>query len=202
MKAFISYLCLVAMCVQPAVAQEPREEKWYVYRDSTSKENHGVWSNFMPAEAGKIIKLSLVHQTDPQAGDSCIRVDVKWQEPFWAGVAVSCAANYWGETASATAFDLRRAKKLVFFARGARGGESIQAKVAIAGDKTHGDSARHPAETEWLVLTKSWKRFEIDLTGKNLERVITPFTFVSSKDRSPGDFTFFLDEIYFVMDSK
>jgi hypothetical protein len=182
------------------LVQPPDENRWYVYRDADSRENHGVWSNWMPAEAARMLKVNMVDAKDPNSGATCIRVDVRWQPPFWAGIAVACESDYWGQRPSATAFNLRKAKKLVFHARGELGGETIQAKVAIAGDKPFGDSAKTPAATEWITLTKSWKRYELDLTGMDLARVVTPFAWVANKDYNPRDFTFYLDDIYFVLE--
>jgi hypothetical protein len=117
-------------------------------------------------------------------------------------LAVSCAADYWGEQASDTAYDLSKVRKLVFWARGERGGEVVRVSVAITGDKPFGDSARAPAESEWLTLGKGWKQYEVDLRGVNLKRVVTPFVILSNKDYNTRDITFYLDDIYMVQDSK
>ncbi len=180
----------------PLLPRPRAASRWYVYSDAGAKGNRGEWTNFMPKEAGKMIRLSLVEKDRPFAGSTCIRVDVQWLNPFWCGVAVSCLPDYWGET-PAPAFDLRRARKLVFHARGARSGECIQVKVAIAGDKKFGDSALLPAATKWISLTDRWRRYELDLSGVNLARVVTPFCFVTSRDYNRANITFYLDEIYF-----
>lgn len=176
--------------------------RWDIYRDSDTKENHGHFTNFMPKEAGKMLKLNLACKTDPQAGASCIRVDVRWQEPFWCGLGVSCKADYWGEKTKEAAFDLRRARKLVFFARGEKGEEMIDVKVAITGDKQFGDSAKEPASSGWISLGKGWQRHEVDLSRTDLSRCVIPFAFVTSKDRNGRDITFFLDEIYILLEPE
>jgi hypothetical protein len=173
--------------------------RWYVYSDGGASGNHGEWTNYMPAEAGKMIKLSLVDTDRPHLGKTCIKAEVQWRAPFWCGVAVSSLPDFWGEK-EGKAFDLRKAKRLVFHARGARGGEVVQFKVAIAGDKPFGDSARSPASTEWLRLTRDWQRYELDVSGLDLSRVVTPFCFVTSRDYNRGNISFFLDEIYFEME--
>jgi hypothetical protein len=171
-------------------------ERWYVYRDAGSKNNHGEWTNWMPAEAGQMVKLHLADEEDPNSGASCVRMDIKWAPPFWCGIAVSSATDYWGEKPG-PAYDLRRAKRLVFSARGAKGGETIQVKVAIAGDKPHGDSAAEPAATRWLTLSKSWKRYSLDISNIDRGRVITPFAIVSSNELNNGNITVFIDDVFF-----
>src|SRR6185436_1393695 len=123
--------------------------------------------------------------------------------PGWAGLAAASADDYWGRAPSDAAYDLSAARNLVFFARGARGGESIQVKVAIAGDQPYGDSAPYPAETPWITLGKDWARYELPLESFDLRRVITPFAFVVSRAHGSGSgaFTFYLDEIYFEMEA-
>jgi hypothetical protein len=183
-------------CAQGSKKKEPR--RFYVYSDAGAKGNHGEWTNFMPKEAGKMIKLSLVEKANPYSGSTCIRVDVQWVEPYWCGVVVASMPEYWGEKPG-KGYNLRKAKKLVFHARGLKGGEVIQVKTAIAGDKRHGDSTLIAPATPWRKLTTKWQRFELDLEGYDLRRVITPFCFVTSKDYNPQPITFFLDEIYFEM---
>jgi hypothetical protein len=173
--------------------------RWDVYRDAETRENHGHWTNYMPEQAGKMLKVNMACKTDPQAGATCIRVDVRWQDPFWCGVAVSCAPDYWGETNRA-AFDLRRARKLVFYARGEKGEEMIEVKAGIIGDKPYGDSAKESVSSGWIALRKSWQRYEVDVSTVDMSRCVTPFAFVASKDRNGRDITFFLDEIHYLLE--
>src|SRR5205823_1934797 len=97
-------------------------------------------------------------------GETCIKATVNFQAAGdWCGVAVSCAPDYWGAEESDTAFNLTKTKKLVFHARGDKGGESIQVKMAVTGDKKFGDSAKIAPATPWLKLDKSWQRFELKI---------------------------------------
>ncbi len=178
--------------------------RFYVYRDGDSKYNNGFWTNFMPSPeefpgSDEILEHSEVHKIDPNTGASCVRIDVKkWVRPRWAGIAVSCKPDYWGKKPNDRAFDLRRMKKLVFFAKGDRGGESIQIQVAILGKERYGDSARQPATSKWIELGKGWKKYELDVSKLDLSRVVTPFCVVTNKAHNDSDnFTFYLDDIYF-----
>mgnify|MGYP001571510438 CR=1 FL=1 len=182
--------------------KEDAEMRWYVYRDADSSLNHGEWTNWMPGNAGKMVQLDLTDKTEPASGSTAVRVVVKLEDPNWCGIAVASFPDGWGLKPQPAYEELKNAKKLVFFARGHKGeGETIKVKVAIAGDKPHGDSAKIPAETEWITLGKSWKKYELSLKGYDLTRVITPFAFVTDKaHNSGGALTFYLDDIYFVLE--
>lgn len=179
----------------------PNTQKWYIYKDADSKENHGEWTNWMAQRNPEnMMELSLVDRTHPYSGDTAIKVKVNFKNSSWGGIAVASLPNYWGETQSNFAYDLSNAERLVFYARGESGGESIQVKVAIAGDKPYGDSSKIPASTRWINLSAGWQRYELSLEGFNLRRVITPFSFVTDKAHNGRDsITIYLDEIYFVL---
>ena len=177
-----------------------KSKTFWIYRDSASEQNHGHWTNWMPPESAKMLKLNMADKVNPAFGESCIRVDIKFLAPNWCGVAVSSAADYWGEKAGA-AFELQNAQKVIFFAKGARGGEQIQAKFAITGDKPFGDSDKIGAATKWLSLTKRWTKFTLDVSKVNKRRVVTPFVFVTNKPRNGGrgSLTFWIDHIHVEM---
>ena len=175
------------------------ENRWYVYRDADFRDNHGHWTNVMPEEGAKMMKRNMAEKAKPHDGASCIRIDIQLKRPHWCGVAVASQPDYWGKQEKKPAFDLRAAKKLVFHARGARGGECIQVQAAITGREEFGDSAKLPAETQWLALTKDWQKYELDVTGCDLSRVVTPFVVLTNKDYNTHNFTFYLDEIYYVL---
>lgn len=179
----------------------PKSHKWYVYKDADSKENHGEWTNWLPENSGDMLNLSLVSNKSRAYGSTAVRVDVRFQHPWWCGIAISSQENYWGEEPSDFAYDLSRARKLVFHARGEEGGEMIRVKVAIAGDKPHGDSSVRPADTRWLRLSREWRRYELPLDGYDLKRVITPFAFVTDRVHNEAEaIRFYLDEIYFTIE--
>ena len=187
---------------KPVVQVEAGQSRWYVYKDADSPENHGIWSGWMPKEGAKMVTMNLDCRDEQSkaTGETTIRTDVRLSFPWWCGVVVTCKEGYWGETPYVGAYRLSRAKRLVFKARGEKGGESIQVKVAIAGDKPYGDSAKVPAATPWLSLTKDWKVYELSMQGVDLSRVITPFCWVVNKDENgAGPVAFYLDDIYFDM---
>jgi hypothetical protein len=198
------FLALIAYN-RPAQGQDALtdNEAFFVYRDSDSRENHGYWTNYMPdGEAGKKhMAVSLTDKSDPYRGSTCIKVEIKsWHPEGWLGLAVSCKRNYSGDTTFDGAYSLRGMRKLVFYACGNQGGESIQVQALTTGEKPFGDSAKDPVESEWIRLDKTWKRYEIELRSANLERVVIPFAiFVDTQHNEGSSFSFFLDHIHYTV---
>jgi len=175
-------------------------QRVYVYKDYNAPENKAVAANIMPARAAEInmVGLKTFYQPGHDSKGSSIQLtfDVN-PPPTWAGVVFPVQRDYWGEWA-AVGLDLSKATKLVFWARGELGGEQIQVKAAIAGDKPYGDSAAFPVATSWLALEKGWRKYEVPVDGAQLSRVITPFAVITSKPYNPtGKVTVYLDEIYY-----
>jgi len=186
-----------------AVRSEPQPQSqpattFYVYDDAGSELNNGTWSNYMPAEAANDIHIDTDCRDNPKTGSSCVRIEVSLAQSSWAGVAVASSPNYWGETPG-PGFNLVNAKKLAFWVRGNQGGERVQFKMGIAGDKPCGDSCQ-TNETDWIELTHDWQLVEMPLQG-DLSRIITPFVFVVDDDHNDRDkpIVFFIDGIQYKM---
>ena len=183
--------------LSPAIA----EERVYVYKDANDKGNNGVWGNVMPARAAETNSVGFKTFFSPGYGGKGTAVQVAFdltQPPNWVGLVVPVHRDYWGES-DASGLDLSKAKKLVFYAKGEKGGEQIQVKAAIASDKQYGDSALLPLTSDWLKLEKDWKRYEISIKdASQLTRVITPFALIANKSYNPSEhITFYVDEIYY-----
>ena len=138
-------------------------------------------------------------------GDSgeTIRIDFELHPFEWAGIAVaSSCENCWGILPCPQPkvyTDLKGANRLVFHARGERGGEVIQVKVGITGNQPCGDSTLSPAESGYIRLSNEWNQYSISLINFDLSRVITPFAIFVERDTNLQSFKIFLDEIYFEM---
>jgi hypothetical protein len=177
------------------------DEKLYVYKDVNSQENHGIWGNIMPARAAETNSVGFKTFFAPGYGGKGTAVQVAFdltKPPNWVGLVVPVQRDYWGET-EASGLDLSKAKKLIFYAKGEKGGEQIQVKAAIASDKQYGDSALLSIASDWLALEKDWKRYEIPINdGSQLTRVITPFALIANKSYNQGGhISFYVDEIYY-----
>jgi hypothetical protein len=83
--------------------------------------------------------------------------------------------------------DLTDAKRVVFFARGEKGGEKVT--FVVAGKNTTASAVmqnlsdvfsnqKFGAATQDISLANGWKRYEIDLTGTNLKDINFPFGFI------------------------
>ncbi len=127
----------------------------------------------------------------PRSGEHCLKFT--YDEPgMWVGVAWQHPANDWGEQPGG--YDLTGAKRLTFWARGEEGGEKIDFGVGILGsDKAYHDTVK--AERKGVKLKQEWKRYSIDLKGKDLSRIKTPFVWSLGGRGRPV--TFYLDDIRF-----
>jgi hypothetical protein len=196
---------------------------FFLYSEGTSETDQGFWTNAMPAPERKddrpMIRLTMVDRTAPPSGpesETAIRVDVELRPPHYCGLAVASAPDYWGVKELDETYDLSSAEKLVFLARGNKGGEAVKFQIAIAGDQLYGDSQRRPIggahrageapvtsgpDRDWVRLRDVWDKYEIPLAGKDydLSRVVTPFAFFVDKahnlEQAAGTITFFLDDV-------
>ena len=167
-----------------------------VYRDKTSP-NRYVPSGYMPN--GECVKLDDAYTKDCAEGKSCIKVvydtACSAKSRRWAGVYWLNPADNWGERKGG--YDLNGARKLVFWAKGEKGGEQIaEFKVGgVGANREFPDT--DTASIGPVILSKEWREYSIDLRGKDLSSIIGGFAWVASVDANPGSCTFFLDNIRF-----
>ncbi|MFH0855268.1 MAG: hypothetical protein V1869_01945 [Candidatus Omnitrophota bacterium] len=181
----------------PALKPEGRKQEempFYVYSDRSSAKNHFIPSGWM-GDYGDI-RYDGASKDDPYLGDTCVKIiynGQKAQGSGWAGIFWQNPANNWGAIDSG--FDLSKAAKLTFYARGAKGGERIEEfKVGgIMGEFSDSDSAVIGP----VILEKEWKQYVIDLKGKDMSYIIGGFCWSANVDNNPDGATFYLDEIKF-----
>ncbi|MFO0859833.1 MAG: glycoside hydrolase family 2 TIM barrel-domain containing protein [Phycisphaerales bacterium] len=126
----------------------------------------------------------------PHSGATCLKVQYTAGDN-WGGVAFQSPANDWGDQPGG--YDLTGAKKLTFWARGQAGGEKVEIKVGTIGrEKKYHDTA---IVSKQLVLTSDWKKYEIDLSGKDLTCIKTGLVWALGGQGKPV--TFFLDDVWF-----
>jgi hypothetical protein len=135
---------------------------------------------------------------NPRSGESCIQITYTAKRKNgagWSGIYWQNPANNWGNKKGG--FDLTGAKKLVFWARGQNGNETIaEFKIGgITGQNMPGDS--DAVSIGPITLTRAWQKYEIPLEGKDLSHIIGGFAFSASADDNPNGFVIFLDDIYF-----
>lgn len=160
-----------------------------VYQEKGGANNHYIPSGWMGNAKG--VKMDEGCTTNPHGGKTCLRFE--YTDPAeWAGVVWQDPANDWGDQPGG--WNLTGAKKLKFWARGEKGGETVTFKFGVLGsDKKYPDSAS--GETEAIKLTKEWKEYSIDLEGKDLTKVKTGFVWSLAGQGAP--MVFFLDDIRF-----
>jgi hypothetical protein len=160
-----------------------------VFDEKGSTNNHYVPSGWIGNAKG--IKMDDGFTTNPHDGKTCLRVEYS-EAGEWAGVVWQDPANDWGDQPGG--FNLIGARKLKFWARGEKGGETVNFKFGVLGaDKKYADSAA--GETSTSKLTKEWQEYTIDLSGKNLTRIKTGFVWSLPGQGAPV--IFFLDDIRF-----
>lgn len=172
---------------RPAKAAE--KLPFTVYDDKGSGRNHYVPSGWMGNTKG--IKMDEGCTASPHHGKTCLRFEYSGTGD-WAGVVWQDPVNDWGEMAGG--WNLTGAKKLSFWARGESGDESPVFKFGILGaDKKFPDSSG--GEIDDVKLTREWKKYSIELDGKDLSCVKTGFAWTLPAQGHPV--TFYLDDIQF-----
>ena len=165
---------------------------FYVYADRSSMNNHFIPSGWM-GDYGDI-KYDGGSKEDPYLGDTCIKIIYNGkaaQGARWAGIYWQHPANNWGTVDAG--FDLSKAAKVTFWARGAKGAERIEEfKVGgIMGEFSDSDTSVIGP----VILNKEWTQYTIDLKGKDMSYIIGGFCWATNIDVNPEGATFYLDEI-------
>ena len=188
-KAFTDSLIANSLVV---VKEKERFKPFFVYSEWTSKDDHFIPSGWM-GDYGDIT-LDENWQDNPHSGETCIKITYSaeaTQGNRWAGIYWQEPANNWGEVEGG--FDLTGATKLTFWARGEKGGERIvEFKVGGIRGK-YSDST--VAGIGPVILTPDWKKYEIDLTDKDLSYIIGGFCWSTNQTNNPEGCTFYLDDI-------
>jgi hypothetical protein len=132
----------------------------------------------------------------PIDGKTCIKLtyDAKVSQGYgWAGIYWQDSKDNWGDKTSG--YDLQGMKRLTFWARGERGGETL-AEVKVGGI-----SGRYEDTVEArmgpVILTTMWQQYTIDLSEADMQRVMGGFAWSASFYSNRDGITFYLDEIRF-----
>jgi hypothetical protein len=194
----VFYIDDIKYVADPSVKPEGKKVQtmpFFVYADRGFVGNHFIPSGWM-GDYGDL-KIDQGVTDNPHSGKTSMKVTYTnnaSQGARWAGIFWQQPANNWG-TAAGAGFDLSKAKKLTFWARGEKGGEQIaEFKVGgIMGEYPDSDSAVIGP----IVLNKDWTEYSIDLAGKDMSFVIGGFCWASNIDLNPNGIVFFLDDIRF-----
>jgi hypothetical protein len=198
LKRFLWIVCLTGIAGGTA-ATSPAEAKvtlFTVYAEAGDPSSeYFVPSGWMGDHAD--VALTTDHPGDPHSGKTCIKV-VYRRSPApragWAAVLWQHPENNWGDKKDA-GIDLSATDQLVFWARGEKGGERIEEfKVGgTQGPYPDSDTGRIGP----IILTDTWQRYVIDLSGKDLTHIIGGFAWSTNLQANPDGCTFYLDDIRF-----
>jgi hypothetical protein len=173
---------------------------FHVYADAADRLTHFIPSGFIGDSAD--LRVNLADSNNPRVGASSMRIEYtpRGGQRF-AGIYFQCPENNFGTVAGA-GFNLTQARRLTFWARASAPGK---AEFKVGGIGRGNPPAPFPdsfgpVETSPIVvdLGTDWRQFTIDLTGRDLSRVIGGFLFVTnSTSQNSNGLTLFLDEIVF-----
>ncbi|MBN1235947.1 MAG: hypothetical protein JW999_07855 [Methanotrichaceae archaeon] len=133
--------------------------------------------------------------SDPERGP-CIRIDypANGSEGAWVGIYWLFPSSNWGELPGK---NVEGYKSVTFFARGEVGGEEAEFMVGgVDAGEANKDSIQPPRSTGPKILKKDWEKYEIDLSGLDLSRVIGGFCWVT--DMGDKAAKIYLDDINYI----
>lgn len=189
---------------------------FYVYKDYKSEDNKYFATGNMGDYGDMEVHLDdMVHQ---YSGTSCVQIEYKvgkLQSAGWAGLFWQYPANNWGGTPGG--YDLTGAKRLTFWAKGAKGGEIINT-FQVGG--IHGKNSDSGVKAIGkIVLSTKWQKYTIDLATMDdsiivdeynkgcwpfmapLSRIVGGFGWATSMSANYNEgIVFYLDEIRFEND--
>ena len=161
-----------------------------VYTDGTTQSTF-VPSGYMGnAEA---VRMNLDSTENPRSGRSCLKAEYRAADN-WGGVLWQSPADDWDGLKPGGA-NFSGATHLEFWARGAKGGETVNFVFGVLdGKQPYRDTAK--GELKDVRLTSEWKKYSLPLSGKDLGRIKTCFGWSLAGQGSTV--SFYLDDIRFV----
>ncbi len=159
----------------------------FIYKDAHDKYGPTGWMGDVTS-----LTFSDSDTTSPKEGFNSIKIaysgiggngfaGIYWQNPN----------GNWG-TLTNGGLNLTGGKAVHFWAKGQVGGEKVQfISGGIVGP--YGDT--YKSQGPVVTLTSAWQQYTLDLTGKDLTRVVGGFAFVLNKTDNPSGATFYLDYI-------
>ncbi len=187
---------------------------FYVFTEKGSRLNHYIPSGWMgdfgdlkinngwtkgvakPKDAKAAPKKKGKDAAVEEKDETCLQITYsgdRKQGHGWAGIYWQHPANNWGDKRGG--YNLTGYKKMTFWAKGEKGGETIDKFFmgGISGQTEEGDSDE--ASVSPVTLTKDWKMYSVDLTGLDLTHIIGGFGFAANADANPDGVVMYVDEI-------
>ena len=177
--------CFVFFLNSPGWAKEPL----FLYRENYFRWFHA--SGWMGNTDD--LAMNSASSENPFSGKTCVKIEYAPKVPNslgWAGIYWQYPVNNWGTEKGRT--NLKGAKKLTLYARGARGGETAIFRVGGLRGKDYSDT---DMAQEKVTLTQEWQQYTINLRGKDLSHIIGGFLVIFENVNNPSGATIYLDEI-------
>ncbi len=190
-------------------------KEFYVYQDFISAGNHfgerGIMCN--DGDEDSVPPMDEACKTLPRSGTSCIKCKFVSRKSNCGGWyfmnntlqgSEKYAQQNWGDIPGG-GYNLCGATKLTFWARGEVGGERVKffsfgiGRQSFTGKalKPYPDSEQQ-VSTGFLTLSTNWTQYTIDLTDKDLSRVLLGFAWQTKGSINRGmDITFYIDDIVY-----
>jgi hypothetical protein len=163
-----------------------------------------VWANFSPsgwmgdAEFGdKYVTLDEGWEENPHSAPVCMKIIyTPVPNKGWAGVYWQNKPDNWGDQPGEN-FSKKKFTKITFWAKGEKGNEIVEFKAG--GINNPGKKFRDSFEVSSgrKVLTREWKKYEIDLEDQKLTSVIGIFCWLATGSGNPKGAVFYLDDIFY-----
>ena len=169
-------------------AGKPVALPFYLYKSGITTEPYtpsGYEGNY------GAIKMNEQYPRASDADKTCIQVKYTASDQ-WGGVVWQNPPNNWGKLNGG--YNITGATKLTFKAKADTNGLPVSFFYGVLGSSaTYQDSSTASIKVN---LTKQWKTYTIDLSGKDLSKILTGFGWSAAANGSP--FTFYLTDIEYV----
>ncbi len=137
------------------------------------------------------VRLSGAYEGTRDKGYPCLKIKYAGLgEAGWAGVMWQNPANNWGTVDGG--YNLTRAKRLGFWARGEKGGEMVEIVIGGA-SSVFPDS--DGLTTGDIRLTSEWKQYLLDLSSADLSYISCGFGFILKQPNHLSGCTIYLDDV-------
>ncbi|MFA6350162.1 MAG: hypothetical protein WCY12_04475 [Candidatus Omnitrophota bacterium] len=185
---------------------------FYVYQDASAPDNHFFPTGYMGDFDD--LRIDFHCKDNPYSGDTCIKITYRArarQGTRWVGFYWQYPASNWGGALGG--YDLSRAKRLTFWARGEKGKEVINSFRVGGIMGQYRDTGRESIgpiklSKEWLKYTIEFKNMKNQIRsdfklrsccpGINpLTRIVGGFGWATNSSVNSGNISFYIDEIRF-----
>lgn len=189
-------LSLVFLCISPFAysTEKPQQEMPFnIYTDANHKDNHFIPSGWMGDYRAMSINTS--YAKNPANGYTCIKITYSGEMPQgagWVGNYWQNPENNWGSKDGG--FNLSKAEKLTFWAKGENGEERLEFK---AGGITGAYADSDIATLGPIELTDEWQKYTISLKGYDFSYISGGFVWAVSRMDNPYGFIIYLDDIIY-----